>query len=136
MATLTTNDIAQAIYSMTKGKVGAELDAISKNVVKFLARKRLLSKQKDILLRLRKIINEEEGILEARLTSARPLADKNKKELAEFLKKRYGKERVEFEERIDERLIGGFKVEVNDEVVDLSIKDKIGELQKYLTRAV
>ncbi len=136
MATRTVNDIAKAIHEMTKGKVGVELDAVSKNVVNFLARKRLLRKQKDILLRLEKITNEEEGIIEAGLTSASLLPEKEKKELATFLKKRYGREKVIFKEKIDERLIGGFKVEVNDEVVDVSIKNKIGKLQEYLTRAV
>ena len=39
-------------------------------------------------------------------------------------------------ESLDSKLLGGLKVEVNNEIIDLSIKNKIGKLQKYLTKSV
>ena len=59
MATISNNDIAQAIYLNFKDKIGDELALSLKDVVNFLHRKRLLNKSKDILLRLNKIINKE-----------------------------------------------------------------------------
>ena len=39
-----------------------------------------------------------------------------------------------FNEVLDEKLLGGFKIEVNDEIIDLTIKNKLEKLQEYLTR--
>ena len=42
---------------------------------------------------------------------------------------------VIFKEKIDEKLLGGFRIEVNDEVIDLTLKNKIFKLEEYLTRS-
>ena len=53
-----------------------------------------------------------------------------------ILKERYQQKEVILVEVLDEKLLGGFKMEVNDEVIDLTIKNKIGKLQEYLTRNI
>ena len=37
-----------------------------------------------------------------------------------------------FKEVIDKNLIGGFKVEVNNEVIDVTLRNKISKLQEHL----
>ncbi len=132
--TVTNNDIARAIYLYTKDKTGTHLKESLQNVIKFLVRQRLLSKSKEILELLNKIINKEEGIVSAKVSSVEKLNSKTSEGLIHFLKKRYEAKDVVFEEKLDSGLLGGLRVEVNDEVMDLTMKNKIGQLQEYLKR--
>ena len=132
MTIISNNNIARAIYLATKGKNDAEQSLIFPKVIQFLFRRRLLSKAPDILLHLNKIINGEEGKIVAKISSRDNLNEKIKRELAHALTKRYSAKEVVLSEVLDEKLLGGFKVEINDEVIDLTIKNKIGKLQEYL----
>src|SRR3989344_3636100 len=132
--TVTNNDIARVIYLYTKDKTGTHLKDSLQNVTKFLVRQRLLSKSKEILELLNKIINKEEGIVSAKVSSVEKLNSKTSEGLIHFLKKRYEAKDVVFEEKLDSGLLGGLRVEVNDEVMDLTMKNKIGQLQEYLKR--
>ncbi len=134
MATLSNNDIARAIYLVSKEKTHAELHEVNGKVVKFLARRRLLSKSPDILERLNKIINHEAGRIVVKIQSARKLKEELKKELITFLKKRYKMKEVILKEELDEKLLGGIRIEINDEIIDLTVKNKIKKLQEHLTR--
>lgn len=133
MATLTNNEIARAIYLNSKDKKGDELKASLRKSVKFLYRRNLLGKKENIILRLQKIINESNGIVVARVWSPKKLETGLKIELITFLKKHYSAKEVELEEKIDEKLLGGVKIEINNEVIDLTIKKKILQLKKHLT---
>lgn len=132
MAKISTNNISRAIYLASKD--GADMSVFYKNTVKFLARKRLLTKSKDILLKLNKIINEEHGVIEVKVKSAKKLHEEVKKEIIHLMKKRYEAKEVFLEESLDERLLGGVHIQVNDEVIDLSLKNKMNKLQAHLTR--
>ena len=132
MTTISNNDIARTIYMMSKDQEQAD---VSKNVVKFLFRKRLLSKSPEILSQLRKIINKEEGRIVAKVSSVERLDSKMKIDLEHALKKRYSAKEVVFAESINEKLLGGVKIEVNNEVIDLSVKNKIQKLQEHLIKS-
>lgn len=136
MATLSNNDIARAIYLISKDKTHPELREINNKIVKFLARRRLLSKSPDILERLNKIINKETDRIVVKVQSARKLKEEIKRELTTFLKKRYKVKEVVLEEELDEKLLGGIKIEINDEIIDLTAKNKIKKLQEHLTRKI
>lgn len=136
MATISNNDIAQAIYVSSKDKTGNELVTSLKDIVNFLHRRRLLNRSKDVLLKLNKIINKEKGILTVKISSATKLHEHEKEDIKVLLKKRYHAHEVLLEEHLEEKLFGGIRIEVNDEVIDLSIKNKINKLQEYLTRKI
>jgi F-type H+-transporting ATPase subunit delta len=136
MATISHNDIARAIYLVSKDKTHLELHDINNKIIKFLARRRLLSKTKDILGRLNKIINIENKRIVAKVFSAKKLKEESKKELTLFIKKRYEAKEVVIMEILDEKLLGGMRVEVDDEIIDLTVKNKFKKLQEYLTRKI
>lgn len=133
MAAISNKNIAHAIYLASKGKNHEEQSLISKKVVQFLIKRRLLPKSKDILMYLSKIINDHEGRIEAKVYSSEKINEKTNQELAYALTKRYSAKEVNLIEILDKNLIGGLKIEVKDEVIDLTIRNKIGKLQKYLT---
>lgn len=132
MTTISNNDIAHAIYLATRDKNKEEQSLVYGRVVKFLGRRRLLPKAPEILYRLNNIINNYEGRIIARVSSGAEMNEIAKKELKETLARRYSAKEVAMVNVIDEKLLGGFKVEVGDEVIDLTIKKKINKLQEYL----
>ncbi|PIP69252.1 hypothetical protein COW91_00280, partial [Candidatus Nomurabacteria bacterium CG22_combo_CG10-13_8_21_14_all_32_8] len=69
MTTVSNNDIARAIYLVSKDKTNIELHDINNKIVNFFARRRLLSKAPDILERLNKIINHENGRVAVKVLS-------------------------------------------------------------------
>lgn len=135
MAAISNKNIAEAIYLASKDKNHEEQSLISKKVVNFLVKKRLLSKTREILLFLNKIINEHEGRVEAKVWSAEKISEKTNKEITQTLARRYSAKEVTLVENLDKKLLGGLKIEVNDEVVDLTIRNKIEKLQEYLTKS-
>lgn len=136
MTAISNKDIAQAIYLASREKSHAEHSLFYSKVIQFLNKKRLLAKSGDILNHLSKIINEHEGRVIAKVSSAKKMSEKTNKELAESIIHRYSAKEITLIENIDEKLLGGYKVEVDDEVIDLTIRNKINKLQEYLTKPV
>jgi len=136
MTTISNNEIARAIYLVSKDKSPTEQSLLYPKIIQFLARRHLLSKTSDILLKLGKIINSEEGRTIVVVKSAFRLGEKTKIELVQTLKKRYSSKEIVLDEKLDKNLLGGMRLEINDEVIDLSLKNKIGKLQEYLTRPI
>lgn len=136
MAAISDSDIARAIYLLSRGKSRSEQIAISRKIVKFLFRRRLLHKVSGILSQLRKIIDQEEDRITAKVKSAKALNHQTKARLGQSLKKRYSAKEIVFAESLDSRLLGGLKIEVNNEIIDLSIKNKIEKLQEHLMKSV
>lgn len=132
MAIISNNDIAHAIYLATRDKNKEEQSLVYGRVVKFLHRKRLLPKAPDILLRLNNIINKYEERVRVKISSGKEIDETTKKELIETLAHRYSAKEVAPEYVIDDKLLGGFRVEVGDEIIDLTIKKKIEKLQEHL----
>ncbi|HEY4503228.1 MAG TPA: F0F1 ATP synthase subunit delta [Candidatus Paceibacterota bacterium] len=136
MANISNKDIATAIYEASHGKAGHDLSVYSKAVVEFLNKKRLISKSKDIVDTLEKIVNKEEGIVTVKVSSATKLATETKHNLAHELKHRYKARDIVWQEIVDENLLGGMRIEVNDEVIDLTLKNKVNLLKAHLTKSV
>ena len=126
--------LAKAIYESTKGKSGAELSQAIDNSISFMDKNQLLGKKKEILAHLEKIIDKDENVLRAKVKSANTLSQKTLEELGENLKKKYKAKGVEIDSMVDEKLIDGFKIEVNDEIIDFTLSHKLHRLQEYLIK--
>ncbi len=132
MAKTSTKDIAQALYESTKGKSGAELSRLLENAVALLAKSRLLGKSPEILEHLEKIRDKDLGIVSAKVTSRHPLARHTLDEIRRALKSRYRATDITLETHEDPSLIGGIKIEAKDELIDISLKNKLRQLQTHL----
>ncbi len=128
MADVSNNYIAKAIYLASKENP----DDLASRVVKFLAKKRLLSRAPGIILQLEKILYKIENKILVKVTSAEKLSSSEKSELEQFLKKRYEVKQILFKEIVDSRVIGGMKIEIDEEVLDSTIKNRIQKLQEHL----
>jgi ATP synthase F1 delta subunit len=132
MATISIKNIAQAIYESSREKDESSLNILMKDVVVFINKKRLLAKSDKILTALEKIIDEDNQITRVKISSHRKLEDREKKEIEDFIKKKYKSKEVELSITEDEKLLGGIKIETGDEILDMTLSNKVQKLQNYL----
>lgn len=132
MATISVNNIASAIYESSQGKDGAELDIVMKKAVNLISKKHLMSKSKEILSQLERIIDKKDEIVRVKISSKAKIDKKITDEIDDFIKKRYKVKQTVLEFSIDEKLLGGMRIEVGDEIIDVTTKSKIKKLQNYL----
>jgi len=79
------------------------------------------------------LVKEKTGIKEVRLTTAVRITGEIRNRLQEFLKDYY-KSGIEFEEVIDEKLIGGFVLKVDDIQYDASVTSRLEKVREKLLK--
>lgn len=132
MAKISTKNLVSAIHEMTKGKEGHELDVAIQNITDYLVKKRMIPRAGEILRKLEEMINKEEGIIKANITYKNIPGNKISEEIEKVLEKRYNAKKILATINENEDMLGGIKIEVGDEVIDLTLKNKINQLQNYL----
>lgn len=107
---------------MSKDK--SEIQNIVDGFLKYLETNRKLSLLPEIISQLAQ--RGYEGSRMATIYSATPLSVAQEKNIREIVKNEFGCEEVIFE--IDRNIIGGLKVTVGNQVLDLSFKEKLDQL--------
>jgi len=132
MATISIKNLTKAIYESSYKKEGVELDKTLEKAVNLISKKHLMDKSKEIIKELQKMIDKEEKIIRAEVSSKTKINNKNIIEIEDFIKKRYKIENTIINYKIDDKLLGGIKIEVGDEIIDTTLKSQIKKLQNYL----
>lgn len=134
MATISVNNLARAIYESSKDKDAKDLDIVSKKIIDLILKKHLMSRSKEILVKLEKLVDKNEEIIRVRVSSRAKLEKEIINEIEDFIKKRYKAQNTVLEFKIDPKLLGGIKLEVEDEVIDMTLKNKVNRLKEFLIR--
>ena len=132
MAKISTKQVAEAIYASVKGKSGAGMDHALKNAVEFLAKKNLLSKSSEILKYIERFSDKDQNIVRARVSSNNPLSKSATEKVENLLKKRHKTKDAVLEWKEDKTVIRGMVVETEEEIMDLSMKNRLMQLQNHL----
>lgn len=132
MVKISTKNIAYATLDYLIGKSGADLENAYKEVVKFLNKKKLISKSGEILKELEKVIDEKDGVVRIKIKSAKDIPENKKKEIEEDIKNKYKMKGVRSEYVTDERLLGGIRIEVGEEILDNTYRNKLNQLAEIL----
>lgn len=119
---------ARAFYEATRNLQGMELTKAIERFVKILSHDRLLKKADTILAEVEACARQAEGIKTVTITTARPLTDAG----SNSFKKHYG-DQAEIEYRINDLLLGGAVVQVDDKIYDASLKTQLNNLKAKLT---
>jgi len=125
---------ATSLYEAIQGKKDGEVRADMKKFVKMLAKNNDFKKAAEIIRELDKIFKKEEGILEAEVTSANPLKKEMAKTLKDYIAVLSGAKKIEMKESVDERILGGVIIKYEDKVFDGSLRSKLGDLKRNLTK--
>jgi F-type H+-transporting ATPase subunit delta len=75
------------------------------------------------------------GITESVLTTAVKVDDKVKKQIIDLISEVF-KTKVELKENIDPEIVGGFILQIDDNYIDASIKNKLRKIRKELKGSV
>jgi F-type H+-transporting ATPase subunit delta len=126
--------IAEAIYSGAHNKEGKDLSAFLEDTVSFLSKNRLIGKYKEVLEHLQNLIDKKEHRVRVTVTTAEKLTPKMLTELSTNLKHRYKAEEIEIDEKHDPSLIAGVKIRAYDEVIDMTLSNKLHQLKTHLTK--
>jgi len=114
------------------GAVGNHLSGEARNFVQVLVQNRrlgLIAQIRDMFEALRR---EHEGVMEATVISALPLADGQLQTLMATLEKKYGR-KITAKVELDPKLIGGLKIVVGDKVIDATVRGKLDAMAAALT---
>lgn len=73
-----------------------------------------------------------EGVVDMTIYSAITLDKKVIEHIEKIVKKEISTQRLEIENKVDSSLIGGFVLQIKDQVVDLSIAKKLKDIEKQI----
>lgn len=126
--------IAEAIYAGAHNKEGQDLSVFLEDTVIFLDKNRMLGKYKEVLEHLQNLIDKKEHRVRVTVATAEKLSHKMLTELRDVLKHRYKAEEIEIDQHEDPSLIAGVKIRAYDEVIDMTLSNKLNQLKTHLTK--
>ena len=103
-------------------------DSIVKGFLEYLKKENSLDLLPQIANRINEKVNELYTL--ATVTSSTPLSKTQKDKILSILKANYGINSLEFKTETD--LIGGIKITMGDQVIDLSLQKKFNQIEKYI----
>ena len=104
---------------------------IFKNFLSILVFKRRIFFLKKIIITLLKMILSQRGEVSAKLISSKKLTEQELKSISLELSNVLGSS-VNFDYRVDEELIGGFKMQIGSTMIDTSIKNKLKKYEQLM----
>ena len=80
----------------------------------------------------RDIFNEKRGIKTVRLTTALKLGEREKEDIKQLIREAFDARKVDFREEVDERIMGGFIIQVEDQLLDASVRRQLEMIRRKL----
>ncbi len=118
-------------YSIVDEVFSKDVDEKIINFLKILLEKKRFGELIGVLEAYRNELDEIKNIQRVMVTSAVPLKDEYKTRLAEKLQNKLNK-KIVANWSVDEEIIGGLVVKINDDIIDSSLKNKLENLSKNI----
>jgi len=126
------NLTGRQLESLVLGVCGEQLDGAGRNFVQVLVDNDRLGVVPAIRALFEDLKREQEGVLEAQITSAFALDDEQQSRLVRRLEAKYQR-KVSAQVSVDPQLIGGVRIVVGDKVLDASVRGKLDAMAVALT---
>lgn len=104
------------------------------NFAGVVANNRRLDSLKAILLSFLALVNLRRGLVTAEVMTAHPLTDKQRAQLKDRLAQA-GYNKVNIQERIDTKILGGFVIRIGAQLFDASLKTRLNRLHNVMKGA-
>jgi len=124
---ITNKQFAKALYESIKDLKGEKLHSALKQFVLVLIQNHKLKRADKVIAEFVKYSKKQEGIVEMNVISARKLSNHT----LELISKAFGG-KTDMTEGLDESLLGGVKINTEDQIFDGSIKKQLQKLNKIL----
>lgn len=125
---------ATSLYEAVKELKQAEVEEALKNFVQVLVKNNHLNKVNAIILEFVKLWDAGENVVEANVVSASKLNKDLVEVFEQYISKLTGSKHVKLSHSIDPTVLAGFVLRVGDQVVDGSVRTKILELKKEMSK--
>lgn len=132
-ATKYTKAYGQLLYEVTKESSESNLSQVIQSFVQTIRKKKNVNWNK-LIAQFEKTYNEKEGIIEATVIARHRMDTEEKQEVLTFLKGMYPDKQIFATDIIDERVVGGCKIKVEDRLFDFTIQNSLAALHKQLTQ--
>lgn len=123
---------AQQVYDVITGVLPQPLPPLGQNFLRTVIDNDRLRALPEIARQFRALLNERQGVADARVESAFPIEGAALDELKAVLEKRFGRQ-LRLQVQVRPELIGGVRVVVGDEVLDTSVKARLEQMRVALT---
>ncbi|MCA9338720.1 F0F1 ATP synthase subunit delta [Candidatus Saccharibacteria bacterium] len=123
-----------AYYTADALHQGVDMKAIVKQLAAYLVEAKKTNELSLLLKDVEAILSEKYGVTLAKVTTARPLDELQRKELASFIKKQENSKEVTLQEITDPSLIGGVVIETPTSLLNASVSWQLQQL-KALSKA-
>ncbi len=112
---------------------GSKINKLTLDFIILLIEKRRIIFLKEIAYEFRDLYNEHKGIKVAIIYVARSIDQNARERIIQLLEKEFNS-KIELIERIDENVIGGFKIVIDDKIYDASISKQLQVLKKSFAK--
>ncbi|WP_050183357.1 F0F1 ATP synthase subunit delta [Domibacillus robiginosus] len=113
--------------------LSAGASAMITNTLKLLVERRRTNEIAAVCDEFIKLSNEERGVADALVYSARPLTEEEQTNVSHTFARKVGKQTLNIESIVDSNLLGGLKVQIGNRIFDGTLRGKLDRLQKQLT---
>jgi F-type H+-transporting ATPase subunit delta len=131
---VTANQYAKSLYELTSGKTQPEIDGVVASFLKVLIKNRHLKIAKKVIAKFSEISNQEQGIVEAEVTTSRKLESSQVHKVESYVKEKYSAKEVIIKNKIDLNIKGGIVIKVGDEIMDGSVARQLEKLKNNLVK--
>lgn len=131
LSILKTNESKNKITSLLLSICDGFIDVYFENFLKLIIQNNRLSAFSYIVEYYKKLMDEDNNVLNVTLISANQLSKENIDKIVHFLEEKY-KSTINLTKKIDSSLIGGFIIKTDKEVIDHSLKNKIENISNVL----
>ncbi|MFA5934064.1 MAG: ATP synthase F1 subunit delta [Candidatus Paceibacterota bacterium] len=134
MKKVATKQLAKVLLTMTDGKTETESKKAVSEFAEYLGKNGMMSALSKISKEYGILYNKKHTIVEATITLVKRLPERTRILVRESIKNKYKAREVHILEKVDERLIGGMKIQVEDTIWDSSIKNSLSQLEVQLMK--
>ena len=127
-------EISLALYEATVGKTRSEVDLITRRFIKTLFRWRILPNSTALIKSFQEVCDDMEKRISVKITSARKLESDQLKIILSTAQKEFKVDGVEAEEVVDPNLMGGWKLEARDTMIDGSLYGRLKKIHSSLIK--
>ncbi|MFA6973792.1 MAG: ATP synthase F1 subunit delta [Parcubacteria group bacterium] len=131
---ITATQYAKSLYELTDGKSEQEVDGVVASFLKVLIKNRHLKIAKKVMAKFTEISNQEQGLVEAEVTTREKIHTEVLTQVRTYIKNKYKAREVVIKNKIDLNIKGGIVIKVGDEILDGSIAGQLNGLRKALTK--
>ena len=128
---LTPKDYAKLLHEVLETTDPKDMEKVLDNFVAALVENNHLHAFDQIAEEYHKMDLAKNGIKQAEVVSARPLSVSEEQKIIEELNTLI-KAKVEIKKRVDENIIGGVVIRVEDTLIDASVKNQLNQLKDNL----